>query len=166
MIETAVGIVKPEGISRVLEIFNYFEGRLAGSHRFEKTPILLMKPSPELIAEHYEVLIRNRLERIHKDAVQYFSSNVIAVRIYQGEDGFIRQGRTILGNTDPQQADFETVRGKFPGLEVDGKYVLDSLPAARKEGRTVKNSMHFSGNVSEGLIETLRFIPNFRHLVY
>ncbi len=86
------------------------------------------------------------------EAVQdYVASGPIIKMVLEGGDDAVALIREIVGKTDPSQADKGTIRGDF------GE---DSFAAADKEGRSVYNLIHASGNDEEAALEVNLWFPN------
>jgi nucleoside-diphosphate kinase len=71
--------------------------------------------------------------------------------VLEGGDDAVALIRQIVGKTDPSKADKGTIRGDF------GE---DSFEAADKEGRSVYNLIHASGNDEEAALEVNLWFPN------
>jgi nucleoside-diphosphate kinase len=84
-------------------------------------------------------------------AVQdYVASGPIVKMVLEGGDDAVALIRQIVGKTDPSKADKGTIRGDF------GE---DSFEAADKEGRSVYNLIHASGNDEEAAVEVKLWFP-------
>jgi nucleoside-diphosphate kinase len=84
-------------------------------------------------------------------AVQdYVASGPIVKMVLEGGDDAVALIRQIVGKTDPSKADKGTIRGDF------GE---DSFEAADKEGRSVYNLIHASGNDEEAAVEIKLWFP-------
>ncbi|KAJ3115593.1 hypothetical protein HDU96_000350 [Phlyctochytrium bullatum] len=107
-IERTFIAIKPDGTQRALvgEIIQRFEKR-----GFKLVAIKALVPSKALAEKHYEDL---SARPFFKGLVQYMTSGkapVIAM-VWEGKD-VIRQGRRIVGATNPLEAAPGTVRGDF-----------------------------------------------------
>ena len=160
-IERTLAIVKPDGVQRGLV------GDIM--HRFEKTglKIVAMKmvwAKPELVGQHYtndegylksvgekalaaakergQEITHTALEigqRVRESNMRYISSGPVVAFILEGNTA-VQTVRNIIGGTNPLTADIGTIRGDL---------TIDDFVQADKEGRSVRNLMHASGEVSE-----------------
>ncbi len=84
-------------------------------------------------------------------AVQdYVASGPIVKLVLEGGDDAVAEIRQIVGKTDPSKADKGTIRGDF------GE---DSFADADKDGRSVYNLVHASGNDEEAALEINLWFP-------
>lgn len=86
------------------------------------------------------------------EAVQdYVASGPIVKMVLEGGDDAVALIREIVGKTDPSKADKGSIRGDL------GE---DSFAEADKEGRSVFNLVHASGNDGEAKAEINLWFPN------
>lgn len=154
MTETALVFIKPEFVGIQQSIYDYFDSKLHQKLDFERTNSLLIKPSVQFVAEHY-LHLRKGYPQIYESLVTTLPQGELAMRIYCGPEGLISSAREIVGPTDPLKASRTQIRGRF--------YLNypDSMEKAFREGRSVTNVIHCSGNVEEGLHECLHALPLF-----
>lgn len=180
MKERALILIKPDGIERKLT------GEIIA--RFEKsglriTAVKMLRPSKSLAERHYPATrsqltgmgnntIRAFSERygnlekvkekfrtinpyeigksLRKWMVKFLSCADVIAFVIEGENA-VRRAREIAGSTDPVKAKKGTIRGDF------GK---DSIAIANKDGRTVRNLVHVSGNRKEAEREIKLWFKN------
>lgn len=160
-IERSLAIVKPDGVQRGLL------GEILG--RFERAGLKIvgMKmawPTEELVAQHYsddenylvsvgEKALENARQkglemdetaleigqRVRESNMRYLSSGPVLVFVLEGNTA-VQTVRNIIGGTNPLTADIGTIRGDL---------TIDDFSQADVEGRSVRNLMHASGDVSE-----------------
>ena len=119
--------VKPDGVQRQLvgEIIKRFEQK-----GFKLVGLKLMKPTMEQAKEHYGDLSK---KPFYGGLCEFFSSGPIVGMVWEGIN-VIKQGRTLLGETNPAASAPGTIRGDF-ALDV-GRNVChgsDGLESAAKE---------------------------------
>ncbi|KAJ1649236.1 nucleoside diphosphate kinase Ndk1 [Dispira simplex] len=100
--------VKPDGVQRGLvgEIIKRFETR-----GYKLVGLKLLVPSKTLAEKHYADL---RTKPFFKGLVEYMTNGKAPVvgMVWEGQD-VIRQGRRMLGATNPLESDAGTIRGDF-----------------------------------------------------
>lgn len=181
--ERTLVIIKPDGIQRSLigEIIRRYERvglKLVG--------IKMLIPSPEKARDHYMVGGEEWLETVGRKAAEayerkgekspyatyrengvaileanskYMAAGPVVAMVWQGAQA-VPLVRKITGGTEPLSSDVGTIRGDF---------TLDSYGLADKDGRSIRNLIHASGNVVEAEKEiAIWFAPeelvNYRHL--
>ena len=162
MTEKTLVVIKPDGVQRNLigKIISYYE---AGG--LEVAKMKMIHVSKELIAKHYtseKWYLISLAEKGKKAGEQldygmmivngmrnYMTSGPVVAMIIEGEDA-IKKVRAITGYTDPSSADKGTIRGDMG---------IDSISAANKEKRPVKNLIHASGNKEEAETEIALWLP-------
>ncbi|ORY37052.1 NDK-domain-containing protein [Rhizoclosmatium globosum] len=107
-IERTFIAIKPDGVQRglVAEVINRFERK-----GYKLVGIKAIVPSKELAEEHYGDL---KARPFYKGLVNYMTSGrapVIAM-VWEGPD-VIRQGRRIIGATNPLDAEPGSIRGDY-----------------------------------------------------
>ena len=103
MVEQTLSIIKPDGTARNLigRIINCFEG--------QGLTVVAMKMcllSPREAEGFYHV---HRQRPFFQELVIYMSSAPVVISVLEGEDAIARN-RSIMGATDPTQADEGTIR--------------------------------------------------------
>lgn len=119
--------IKPDGVQRGLisSIVGRFEQR-----GFKLVGIKLCTPSEALLRNHYEDL---QEKPFFAGLLQYMRSGPVLATVWEGKD-VVKQGRAILGATNPLQSAPGTIRGDF-AIDV-GRNVAhgsDSVESAKKE---------------------------------
>lgn len=160
-IEKTLAIVKPDGVQRGLV------GEIV--HRFERTglKIVAMKmvqADAELVGKHYSddpVYLTSVGEkalgaakargaepretaleigqRVRESNMRYITTSPVVAMVLEGNTA-VQTVRNIIGGTNPLTADIGTIRGDL---------TIDDFTQADTEGRSVRNLMHASGDVSE-----------------
>ncbi len=154
--EQTLVIIKPDGMQRNLvgEIIKRFE-----KSGLRISALKMLKASRQLIAKHYsedeEYLIslgkksekagdvvkdyKAQGKMIVEGMRNYMTSGPVVAMVVTG-DNAIQAVRKIAGYTDPSTAEKGTIRGDFG---------QDSILAANREKRPVRNLLHASGNREE-----------------
>lgn len=171
-IEQTLAIIKPDGVQRQLvgEILSRFEQ--AG---LKIVGMKMVWPDKELIAQHYSddeayltsvgekaiesarahgvAVKETALEigrRVRQANMRYISSGPVLAIVLAGNTA-VQTVRNIIGGTNPLTADIGTIRGDL---------TIDDFSQADKEGRSVRNLMHASGDAAEAEREiALWFTP-------
>ena len=105
-IERTFSIIKPDGVEKNLigEIYKRFEG--AGLQIIGSRMVQLSKEQAEgFYAVHKE-------RPFYNDLVAYMMSGPVMVQVLEGENA-IQQNRTLMGATNPDDADAGTIRADF-----------------------------------------------------
>ena len=120
-------MIKPDGVQRGLvgKIIQRFEDR-----GYKLVAMKFMKASEELLMEHYGDL---KEKKFFKSLIEYVSSGPVVPMVWEGKDA-AKQGRAMLGETDPLKSKPGSIRGDF---SIDlGRNVIhgsDSVESATKE---------------------------------
>ncbi|CAH00325.1 Ynk1 [Kluyveromyces lactis] len=119
--------IKPDGVQRGLisKILARFEDR-----GYKLVGIKLVTPTEALLKEHYADLVS---KPFFPSLLSYMTSGPVLATVWEGKD-VVKQGRAILGATNPLQSAPGTIRGDF-AIEV-GRNVChgsDSVESAEKE---------------------------------
>jgi nucleoside-diphosphate kinase len=119
--------IKPDGVQRGLisSIVGRFENR-----GFKLVGIKLVTPSEALLRTHYSDL---QEKPFFPSLLSYMLSGPILATVWEGKD-VVKQGRVILGATNPLQSAPGTIRGDF-AIDM-GRNVChgsDSVESANKE---------------------------------
>ncbi|KAA8908037.1 hypothetical protein TRICI_004864 [Trichomonascus ciferrii] len=117
----------PDGVQRGLvgPILNRFEKR-----GFKLVAMKMTTPSEELLREHYADL---QSKPFFPGLLKYMTSGPVVATVWEGKD-VVKQGRAILGATNPLQSAPGTIRGDY-AIDV-GRNVChgsDSVETAKKE---------------------------------
>ncbi|ODV96472.1 hypothetical protein PACTADRAFT_49813 [Pachysolen tannophilus NRRL Y-2460] len=120
-------MIKPDGVARGLisSILGRFEQR-----GFKLVAIKLAKPTDSLLKEHYSDL---QTKPFFPSLLTYMTSGPVLATVWEGKD-VVKQGRVILGATNPLASAPGTIRGDY-ALDV-GRNVChgsDSVESAKKE---------------------------------
>ena len=105
-IERTFSIIKPDGVEKNLigEIYKRFEG--AGLQIIGSRMVQLTKEQAEgFYAVHKE-------RPFYNDLVSYMTSGPVMVQALEGENAIL-QNRTLMGATNPAEADAGTIRADF-----------------------------------------------------
>ncbi|SCU83007.1 LAME_0C03664g1_1 [Lachancea meyersii CBS 8951] len=119
--------IKPDGVQRGLisKILGRFEDR-----GFKLVGIKLVTPTENLLKEHYAEHVG---KSFFPKMLSYMMSGPILATVWEGKD-VVRQGRTILGATNPLNSAPGTIRGDF-AIDM-GRNVChgsDSVESANRE---------------------------------
>ena len=164
-------LLKPDAVKRNLigEIIKRFEDR-----GLKVIAMELMTADKPILVKHYNLdnydyvltlghvdpsgmSVQEKKDRYDKnlkilEAVQdYVASGPIVKMVLAGGDDAVALIREIVGKTDPSKADKGSIRGDL------GE---DSFAEADKEGRSVFNLVHASGNDGEAKAEINLWFPN------
>jgi len=120
-------MLKPDAIHRGLVgvVMDRFESR-----GFKLLACKFMKASQDLLKEHYADLAK---KGFFSELIRYMSSGPLVPMVWEGLNA-VKQGRMMLGATNPQDSDPGTIRGDFC-VDVGRNLIhgSDSLAAAEKE---------------------------------
>lgn len=123
-------ILKPDTISRGLEnkILNLM---IREGFYIETTRKIIA--SPEKLREHYSHIVN---QPFYKDVEAYMTSNEIVIGVAK-KDNAVEHLRTLMGATNPDEAEENTIRALY-GQVIDGKiynviHGSDSHEAVKKE---------------------------------
>ena len=126
-IEQTLSIIKPDAVERNLveEIKNIFINNNLKIKDSKKIQI-----SKDEASEFYKV---HQSKPFYNDLCSYLSSGPIVVMILEGENAILAN-RKLMGSTNPQEADENTIR-KLYGISIDKNSVhgSDSIDNAKKE---------------------------------
>lgn len=120
-------MIKPDGVARglVSPIIGRFEAR-----GFKLVGMKLTNPTESLLREHYEDL---QSKPFFPGLLKYMLSGPVVATVWEGKD-VVKQGRAILGATNPLQSAPGTIRGDY-AIDV-GRNVAhgsDSVDSAKRE---------------------------------
>ncbi|SCM24104.1 nucleoside diphosphate kinase b, putative [Plasmodium chabaudi chabaudi] len=120
-------MVKPDGVQRGLVgvVIKRFERR-----GYKLIAIKILNPTEEILKEHYKELSD---QPFFKKLVDYISKGPVVAMVWEGMD-IVKQGRKIIGETNPLNSSVGTIRGDFC-LEVSRNVVhgSDSVASANRE---------------------------------
>ena len=105
--ERSYVMIKPDGVSRQIvgEIISRFERR-----GYQLVALKTLIPSKELAKEHYIDLAK---KPFYAGLVDYITSGTpVVAMVWQGKD-VIRQGRRLVGATNPLEAQPGSIRGDY-----------------------------------------------------
>ncbi|KAM3141353.1 nucleoside diphosphate kinase [Paramecium bursaria] len=120
-------LIKPDGVQRKLvgKIIQRFEER-----GFKLVALKFTQPDQQTLQKHYEDLV---FKPFFPCLISYMLSGPVVAMIWEGKDA-VKQGRLILGETNPLLSKPGTIRGDF-AIDI-GRNVVhgsDSVDAAQKE---------------------------------
>lgn len=163
--ERTLAVIKPDGVQRGLigEIIERFER--AG---LKLVAMKMRWVDESLVAQHYtsdenylqsvgEKALASARERgvamketalqigqrVREYNMRYLSTGPVVALVLEGNTA-VQTVRNIIGGTNPLSADIGTIRGDL---------TIDDFSQADKEGRSVRNLMHASGDVAEAARE-------------
>merc|ERR1712002_802642 len=120
-------MIKPDGVARnlVAKIITRFEQR-----GYKLVAMKFMIPSTELLNQHYSDL---KEKPFFAGLVKHIASGPVVPMVWEGKD-VVKQGRAMLGETDPLKSKPGSIRGDF---SIDmGRNIIhgsDSVESAEKE---------------------------------
>merc|ERR1712126_332715 len=120
-------VIKPDGVTRnlVAKIIERFEQR-----GYKLVAMKFMKASSELLNQHYGDL---KDKPFFPSLVKHIGSGPVVPMVWEGKD-VVKQGRAMLGETDPLKSKPGSIRGDF---SIDmGRNIVhgsDSVESALKE---------------------------------
>jgi len=138
MEQACLVIIKPDGLIKSLT------GNIISALSETKLKIIgakVVSVKRELAEKHYEEL-KTKKPHVFESTIKYimgeFHTNRVLVLVYYGEDA-IEKIRTIVGKTNPEEADPVTIRGKYgrinskTGVLENCMHASDSPQNAEKE---------------------------------
>uniref|UniRef100_A0A3Q2EAT9 Nucleoside diphosphate kinase B n=1 Tax=Cyprinodon variegatus TaxID=28743 RepID=A0A3Q2EAT9_CYPVA len=98
--------IKPDGVQRRLvgQIIQRFEQR-----GFKLVGLKMLQASQDILSEHYCDL---RTKPFYSSLLRYMSSGPLVVMVWEGHN-VVQTSRTMVGSTNPAEAQAGTVRGDF-----------------------------------------------------
>ncbi|MEQ2296452.1 Nucleoside diphosphate kinase, mitochondrial [Ameca splendens] len=125
--ERTLVAIKPDGVQRRLvgQIIQRFEQR-----GFKLVGLKMLQASQDVLSEHYCNL---RTKPFYNNVVRYMTSGPLVVMVWEGHN-VVQTSRTMVGHTNPAQAQAGTVRGDF-SIHVSRNVIhaSDSVEGAQKE---------------------------------
>ena len=120
-------MVKPDGVQRGLvgEIIGRFERR-----GFQLAGLKMMRPGKEHFETHYADL---KAKKFFPSLIEYVTGGPVVAMVWQGKDA-VKQGRQMLGETDPLKSLPGSIRGDF-SIDI-GRNIIhgsDSVDSAKNE---------------------------------
>jgi len=146
-VQQCLVIIKPDGLVKSLT------GNIITSLSETKLKIIgakIVKVSKELAEKHYSELRQRKIDQwgekkgneIFENVLKYiqgeFHTDRVLVLVYEGKDA-ISKIRKIAGDTNPEKADYTTIRGRFGRIHSETEvfenvvHVSDSEKEAKKE---------------------------------
>ncbi|WP_339046311.1 nucleoside-diphosphate kinase [Candidatus Mesenet endosymbiont of Agriotes lineatus] len=127
MNENTLSILKPDVIKRNIigEVISYIER--SGLKIIAQKKMLLTKEQAELF---YEI---HKERPFFSDLVEFMTSGSIVIQVISGENA-VSKYRTIMGATDPKQAEKGTIRGDLAdNIDANCVHGSDSIENAKRE---------------------------------
>ena len=136
--ERVLILIKPDGLLKsltgnVISKISETKLRIVGAK--------ILNVSNELAEEHYFEL-KQAKPKIFKETIKYikgeFHTNRVLALVYKGEDA-IKKVRSIVGKTNPEEADPTSIRGKYgrinskTGVFENVVHASDSIVNAERE---------------------------------
>lgn len=126
-LERTLSIVKPDAVRKnvIGKILDRFE--TSGLKVIACKMLLLTRDQAEkFYAVHYK-------REFFPELVEYMISGPVVVQVLEGEDA-IQRNRTVMGATNPQDADLGTIRADFAeSVQANAVHGSDSPETAKKE---------------------------------
>ncbi|KAM3597586.1 uncharacterized protein V6R79_006476 [Siganus canaliculatus] len=125
--ERTLIVVKPDGVQRRLigQIIHRFEQR-----GFKLVGLKMLQVSEDLLSQHYCQL---RTKPFYPSLLHYMTSSPVVVMAWEGHK-VIQTSRTMVGHTDPAEAQAGTVRGDFSfHVSRNVVHASDSVEGAQRE---------------------------------
>ncbi|XP_037545500.1 nucleoside diphosphate kinase, mitochondrial [Nematolebias whitei] len=119
--------VKPDGVQRRLvgQIIQRFEQR-----GFRLVGLKMLQASEDLLSEHYCQL---RSKPFFPILLQYMTSGPVVAMVWEGHN-VVKTSRTMVGHTNPAEAQAGTVRGDFSThVSRNVVHASDSVEGAQRE---------------------------------
>lgn len=126
-LERSFVIIKPDGVERNLigKVLEVYEG--AG---LKVVHMRMEQISKELAEKHYE---EHKEQPFFSGLIQYITRSRLVALVLEGEDA-VAKIRKINGATNPQNAEFGTIRKRFAISKSENTvHASDSLDSARRE---------------------------------
>jgi len=120
-------MIKPDGVKRglIADIIKRFEQR-----GYKLVAMKMMQPDEPLLNEHYGDL---KTKAFFPGLIRHISSGPVVAMVWEGKN-VVKQGRQMLGETDPQKSLPGSIRGDF---SIDmGRNIIhgsDSVESANAE---------------------------------
>ncbi|TMS15199.1 hypothetical protein E3U43_021661 [Larimichthys crocea] len=119
--------IKPDGVQRRLvgQIIQRFEQR-----GFKLVGLKMLQVSEDLLSQHYSQL---RTKPFYPSLVHYMTSGPVVVMVWEGHK-VVQATRTMVGHTNPAEAQAGTVRGDFSfHVSRNVVHASDSVDGAQRE---------------------------------
>ncbi len=99
-------MIKPDGVQRGLigDIIKRFEQR-----GYKLSAMKMCRPGEEHFKKHYADLSQ---KKFFPDLISYVTSGPVVAMVWQGKDA-VKQGRAMLGETDPLKSKPGSIRGDY-----------------------------------------------------
>lgn len=127
MTERTLVLLKPDAVRRGLigELIKRFE-----SNGLKISEMRMLQIDEEMAERHYE---EHRDKPFFGDLVSFITSGPVVAMVIEGEE-VIAKTRTLMGATDPQQADPGTIRGDLAEIITENLvHGSDSEASAKRE---------------------------------
>jgi nucleoside-diphosphate kinase len=147
VVQQCLVLIKPDGLIKsltgnIITVLSETKLKIVGAK--------VVRVSKELAEAHYSELRQNQIKkhgeekgtRIFENTLRYiqgeYHTDRVFALVYEGENA-ITKIRTIAGSTNPEEADFTTIRGKFgrinskTGVYENVVHVSDSDASAKRE---------------------------------
>jgi len=120
--EQCLVLIKPDGLVKSLT------GNIITSLSETKLTIIgakIVQVSRELAEKHYHKLKETKGEEIFEETLKYiqgeYHTKRVLALVYEGEHA-ISKIRAIAGHTNPEKAEFNTIRGKYGRITTKGVF--------------------------------------------
>lgn len=126
-IERSLVLIKPDGVERNLigKILEVYEGE-----GLKIKNIKMEQITKEFAIKHYE---EHKEKKFFRELINYITRSELVALILEGENA-IKKIRRINGATNPENAEFATIRKRFAlSKEENTVHASDSLENAKKE---------------------------------
>merc|ERR1712012_1278030 len=120
-------MIKPDGVARnlVAKIIERFEQR-----GYKLVAMKFMQAGTDLLNQHYSDL---KEKPFFPSLIKHIGSGPVVPMVWEGKD-VVRQGRSMLGETDPLKSKPGSIRGDFSvGMGRNIIHGSDSVESAKKE---------------------------------
>ncbi|ATW87901.1 nucleoside diphosphate kinase [Halohasta litchfieldiae] len=142
--ERTLVLVKPDGVQR--QLVGQILARLEAAN-LSITALELRYPEQRHVEQHYQ---EHQDKPFFGPLVEYLTDSPVIAAVLAGEDA-IHTTRRIIGDTDPANADSETIRGELG---------VDSMDQADDEGRALRNLIHASADPEDAGREIPLWFPD------
>ena len=126
-LERTLSIVKPDAVAKNIigEIYSRFE---KGGLRIVASKMIRL--TPEMAGGFYA---EHEGKPFYEDLVKYMTSGPIVVQVLEGEDA-IQVNRTLMGATNPSDAEPGTIRADFAeSIDANAVHGSDAPASAERE---------------------------------
>ena len=136
MIEKTLVLIKPDGLQRAMvgKVIQRFEE--AG---LKLLGIKMVQMDEDLAKKHYKGIEEKKGERVFRILLNYITSTPIVAMVWEGVEA-VKNGRKLVGPTQPLEAAPGTIRGDFAHMDYGRADEVDIA---------VPNIVHASGHKDE-----------------